>query len=89
MQDVGISDIKEPNEFICIHCFDGRLYLTLAQINLHIRQKHSLEKELTHEQARSDGFERKMDPDNLDEQDVPDRIKKYFHKLRLKNKNNH
>jgi hypothetical protein len=30
-----------------------------------------------------------MDPDNLDEQDVPDRIKKYFHKLRLKNKNNH
>lgn len=58
---VGIDKISEPKEYICQHCQDGLLYLTLSQMNKHIRFKHSMEIELTTETAVR--FERLIEPD--------------------------
>jgi len=52
---------------------------------------HQESEELTNETAAAKQFERQIDPENLDEQAIPDRIVRYFNKLRkrAKGQNNH
>ncbi len=53
-------------------------------MNNHIRKQHPLEKELTSGTALS--FERVINHDNLNEQDVPEKIQRYFKTLLQKQK---
>ena len=70
--------LKEPPEYICQLCKNGKIYWNLKLLNRHILEKHSLEKELTRETAKDCIRVIEM---TVEQQDLPQRIRQYIWKL--------
>ncbi len=46
MEDIEIIEVKANEEYICQLCENGKLYLNLYLMNVHIIAKHPLEDKL-------------------------------------------